>query len=65
MFQELDGAALALLKRSDIIGPPLGGMLGIKKLGIALKIFRDIRDLLYQGNSVNYVDPYEEKPFFR
>ncbi|XP_012938834.1 uncharacterized protein LOC101856808 isoform X2 [Aplysia californica] len=62
---ELDGAALALLKRSDIVGPPLGGMLGIKTLGVALKLFRDIRDLLYQGNADNYMDPYEEKPFHR
>ncbi|GFO19292.1 histone acetyltransferase kat6b-like [Plakobranchus ocellatus] len=62
---EMDGAALGLLKRSDIVGPPLGGILQIKKLGRALKLFRDIRDLLYQGHSSNYVDPYEEKSFFR
>ncbi|CAL1541556.1 unnamed protein product [Lymnaea stagnalis] len=62
---DLDGTALGLLKRSDIVGPPLGGILKVKKLGVALKLFRDIRDLLYQGNSDNYLDPYEEKPFLR
>lgn len=62
---DIDGSALGLLKRSDIVGPPLGGILQIKKLGTALKLFRDIRDLLYQGHSSNYVDPYEERPFLR
>ena len=65
MPQELDGVSLGLLKRSDIVGPPLGGTLGVKKLGRALKLFRDIRDLLYHGNADNYVDPYEERPFAR
>lgn len=64
-LQEVDGAALGLLKRSDIVGPPLGGMLGVKKLGVALKLFREIRDLLLHGNADNYVDPYEERPFHR
>ncbi|KAI8787076.1 histone acetyltransferase KAT6B [Biomphalaria glabrata] len=62
---DLDGTALGLLRRSDIVGPPLGGILKIKKLGVALKLFRDIRNLLYQGNVDNYLDPYEEKPFLR
>lgn len=65
MLQDLDGAALALLRRSDIVGPPLGGILKVKKLGVALKLFRDIRDLLYQGSADNYVDPYEERAFIR
>ncbi|KAK3803858.1 hypothetical protein RRG08_029450 [Elysia crispata] len=63
--QDIDGSALGLLRRSDIVGPPLGGILQVKKLGTALKLFRDIRDLLYQGHSNNYVDPYEERPFLR
>ncbi|BFY99217.1 hypothetical protein BsWGS_02257 [Bradybaena similaris] len=62
---EVDGAALGLLRRSDVVGPPLGGMLKVKKLGVALKLFRDIRDLLFQGNADNYVDPYEERAFSR
>ncbi|XP_059176720.1 uncharacterized protein LOC131956280 [Physella acuta] len=62
---DLDGTALGLLRRSDIVGPPLGGILHIKKLGVALKLFRDIRDLLYQGNAENYLDPYEERAFMR
>ncbi|RUS85174.1 hypothetical protein EGW08_007078 [Elysia chlorotica] len=62
---DIDGPALGLLRRSDIVGPPLGGILQVKKLGTALKLFRDIRDLLYQGHSSNYVDPYEERPFLR
>lgn len=61
----MDGTALGLLRRSDIVGPPLGGILRIKKLGVALKLFRDIRDLLYQGNAENYLDPYEERAFMR
>ncbi|KAH9515401.1 hypothetical protein Btru_014368 [Bulinus truncatus] len=62
---DLDGTALGLLRRSDIVGPPLGGILKVKKLGTALKLFRDIRDLLYHGHAENYFDPYEEKPFLR
>ncbi|GFR84184.1 histone acetyltransferase KAT6B-like [Elysia marginata] len=62
---DIDGSALGLLRRSDVVGPPLGGILQVKKLGTALKLFRDIRDLLYQGHSNNYVDPYEERPFSR
>lgn len=63
--QEMDGAALCLLRRSDIVGPPAGGMLKIAKLGIALRLFRDIRNLLFLGNADNYSDPYEERAFLR
>ncbi|CAG5117281.1 unnamed protein product [Candidula unifasciata] len=65
LANDLDGAALGLLRRSDVVGPPLGGLLKVKKLGVALKLFRDIRDLLYQGNVDNYMDPYEERAFLR